>query len=85
MRLCLTLMANYWLRFLLLLSKSNRQVLVATEKERRQGEYNKISPKDKATITKYASKHGVAHAALGDDVQVKVLLEKKHGKDHLFR
>ena len=59
--------------------KSNRQVLVATEKERRQGEY-KISPKNKATITKYASEHGVAHAALGDDVQVKVLLEKNMGK-----
>ena len=42
--------------------ESNRQVLKATEKERRWGEYNKISPKDKATIAKYVSEHGVAKA-----------------------
>ena len=42
--------------------ESNRQVLKATEKERRWGEYNKVSLKDKATIVKYVSKHGVAEA-----------------------
>ena len=42
--------------------ESNRQVPKATEKERRWEEYNKISPKDKATIVKYVSEHGVAKA-----------------------
>ena len=41
--------------------ESNRQVLkAATEKERRRGEHDKITSRDKATIAKYVSEHGVA-------------------------
>ena len=37
-----------------------KQVLRATENERRRRTVNKISPKDKATIAKYVNEHGIA-------------------------
>ena len=41
--------------------ETNKQGLEVTEKKRR-GEYNKLSPEDKAAVGKYASENGVTKA-----------------------
>ena len=44
------------------IAESNKQIREVLQKDKKRGEYNKLSPEEKAVIGKYASENGVSKA-----------------------